>query len=149
MQYFFSVVNFRIGSFGVGRGRKMLVKGCEPVEEKIRLVGLLLFSVCFFSLSLSFFFFLLLSLSCWWVADLKLKTVVEQKGAAGSEREHRRMGGGELLREKKNPLSCLATIYKTPIFSLKANRGDVSTELCGQWFRSYYLQRKIKLYYQL
>lgn len=86
--------------------------------------------VFFFSFFSSFFF--LLSLSCWSVADLKLKRVVEQKGTAGSEREHRIMDGGELLKGK-NPLYHLATIYKKkPIFSLKANRGDVSTELCGQ-----------------
>lgn len=105
----------------------MLVKGCEPVEEKISLVGLLLFYVFFF-----FFFFFLLSLSCWSVADLKLKTVVEQKGTAGSEREHRRTGGGELLRKKIHFIILLQFIKKKTIFSLKANRGDVSAELCGR-----------------
>lgn len=80
------------------------MKDCEPVEEKISLVGLLLFYGFFFSFFFSFFFFLL-SLSCWSVANLKLKTVVEQKGTAGSEREHRIMGEGELLRGEKSTLS--------------------------------------------
>lgn len=92
VQYFFSIVPFRIGSFLsilVGQGRKMLVKGCDQWRRKSgRFVD---------SISLGF--------AGRWGADLKMKkevlTTLENSWQwEGTERVGRGLGSGEVLRKK-------------------------------------------------
>ena len=75
MQYFFSTVNLRVGSFFflVGQHWKILVKRLVGSEEQEK--------------GKSVFF---LSLSCWWVAVLKMKLVGREKEAS-NETEGRKI----------------------------------------------------------